>query len=267
MGTPVAVSLANIFLEVVELQIPGRCMQLSKHKCEPVFYRRFIDDGVAIFNSSQDARTFVQAFNSLRDGIHITDVLSDSSAIFLDFEIWKGEGPQRGKLETKLFQKPTNRYLYLPFSSFHQPTVFKSFVAAELNRYRIRCSRQADFQHFRGLFASRLEARGYPQSSTTTIREAQFARPEVLEKLRQKRASIGTIAETKAPLVFKTTFSPRHQAIQLSQCLNNTLAARWDVHFDEIFGTRAAPVVCYRRPPNLGDMLIRSRHQLLTPIP
>ena len=57
---------------------------------------------------------------------------------FLDLSIWMGNRFKRErKLDTKLFQKKLNKYLFLPESSFHRYHVFKSWTTPYLERIRI----------------------------------------------------------------------------------------------------------------------------------
>jgi hypothetical protein len=60
---------------------------------------------------------FFAACNALMPGVlELTYTISDVSAIFLDMVIFRGEGwHNTGKLDMKCYQKPVNKYLYIPF--------------------------------------------------------------------------------------------------------------------------------------------------------
>ena len=60
------------------------------------------------------------------------------------------------------FQKPLNRYLYIPYSSYHPAHAKKSFIKAELIRYVRLSSQKSDFLQIRKKFMTRLRNRGYP---------------------------------------------------------------------------------------------------------
>jgi hypothetical protein len=80
--------------------------------------------------------------------------------IFLDMEVFR----VANSLLTRCYQKPSNAYLYLPFSSAHPPHVWHAFLRGELIRYVKRCSRLHDFVIMKLLFYTRLLRRGYPVS-------------------------------------------------------------------------------------------------------
>ncbi|CAI7764815.1 unnamed protein product [Closterium sp. NIES-54] len=83
---------------------------------------------------------------------------------FLDLSVFKGQRFQSsGTLDMKLFQKPMNRYLYLPFKSYHTRATKLGFIRSELQRFLLRSSSRPDFLNSRALFFARLRARGYPE--------------------------------------------------------------------------------------------------------
>jgi hypothetical protein len=62
------------------------------------------------------------------------------------------------------YQKPYNKYLYIPFQSHHRSHVFRAFVRGELIRYVITNTLTTDFLKMADLFRTRLVARGYPMT-------------------------------------------------------------------------------------------------------
>jgi len=62
------------------------------------------------------------------------------------------------------YQKPHNKYLYIPFQSHHRSHVFRAFVRGELIRYAVTNTLSADFLKVAAVFKQRLLARGYPNS-------------------------------------------------------------------------------------------------------
>ena len=269
MGTPVAVTLANIFLEDLELRVPGKCMQLVGQACKPLFYRRFIDDGLAIFASIHEANGFVKAYNSMCEGIHITEEISETTAVFLDFTVFKGKQfHQKGVLDIKLYQKPSNKYMYLPFSSYHARVIYKSFIIAEVERYRIRSTHEEDFNGSKKALQDRLLARGYPKEWLHEIlASTRHDRDRALNNLRQKRACTSQGRKKEIPLVFKTFFTPRHPLLNLGACLKLTDELQMEPDVVQIFGNQLRPVICYKRPKNLRDRLVRATHILSREVP
>ena len=64
---------------------------------------------------------------------------------------------------TQPFQKPLNRYLYIPFTSYHPIHAKRSFIEAELIRYVRLSSKLSDFLDISKKFFIRLQNRGYPK--------------------------------------------------------------------------------------------------------
>ena len=94
--------------------------------------------------------------------ITITYDISNQSGIVLDIEFFKSTRLLlKGKLDTRVYQKPGNQYLYIPQFSFHNPPVFKAMTVSEIRRYHILCSNSQDLDNIKELFFYRLIARGY----------------------------------------------------------------------------------------------------------
>lgn len=148
MGTPVAVCFANFYLYQIEKPIIYLCP----------YYRRYIDDIFAICNNPFDATLFIERFNSVCDTIVLDAVTIDNHGIFLDLEFTVHDKI----LCHKLYQKPSNKYSYIPVFSDHHPSIFRNFILQELKRYSISCTSYSDFSALILLFARRLRDRGYP---------------------------------------------------------------------------------------------------------
>ena len=155
MGTPVACSYANIFLYGIEHQA------IQKHK--PAYYKRYIDDIFAIYDSPIKAKCFVHFFNNIVPSIKLDEFTIDRRGIMLDLviELVQSDTSLHDTIKHKLFQKPANIYQYIPPQSNHIPSVFKNFITQEVNRFNINCSITTDFHKCISLFKGRLLARGY----------------------------------------------------------------------------------------------------------
>ena len=100
MGTPMAVSAATIYKASLE-------RSLLQHTRGLLFYtERFIDD------------IFFHRLNNLAPIIKLTWEVSDQKVNFLDVLVFK-DPEDHTKLITKPYQKPLNRYLHIPFISYH----------------------------------------------------------------------------------------------------------------------------------------------------
>ena len=84
---------------------------------------------------------------------------STTDVNFLDLNIfWKN-----GTIQTSIYQKPTNKFLYVPFHSHHPKHTLKGFIWGELQRYSRYCSQELDYSFTKNQFYHRLLNRGYPR--------------------------------------------------------------------------------------------------------
>ena len=165
MGTPAAPTLACIFMSHLELSM----RDISPTIWAPILlYRRLIDDIFIITLTEEQADSFWQHFNSFNPAIKVVPHVSFDSVSFLDFVVYKPEmicnDLNRIILNVKLYEKPLNKHLYLPFHSSHPNHCFKAFIKAEIVRFRRNCSCDVDYLYEKMEFKTRLLARGYPQS-------------------------------------------------------------------------------------------------------
>ncbi|CAI7852057.1 unnamed protein product, partial [Closterium sp. NIES-53] len=179
MGTPVAVCFAILFM--------SRLDELLKERwtgTEPSYHVRYIDDGLIIWPGTQaDLEGYLQTLNALDPNIRVTWTVSESSIDFLDMVLFKGPRfKEHGILYFGTFQKPLNKYLYLPFSSFHPRHCKEGFIRAELKRYLLRSTSASTFLATKLAFFQRLRDRGYPPAFLLPLfKRVCFAqRPDLL---------------------------------------------------------------------------------------
>ena len=107
MGSPLGSLLANVFMCHLE-------ERLSDNDLIPSFYRRYVDDTLAIMPGLDAAESFLGVLNGLHPSIHFTMELSNNDSIpFIGTLITKNGN----KLETQVYRKPTNTGLLLHFQS------------------------------------------------------------------------------------------------------------------------------------------------------
>ena len=82
-----------------------------------------------------------------------------------------------------MYQKPSNKYSYIPPLSSHQPSIFRSFVREELRRYLLACSKHEDVISLTKLFQERLQRRGYPPNTVALALSLLPARAEIVTRL------------------------------------------------------------------------------------
>ena len=107
MGSPLGPLLANVFMCYLE-------ERLSDNDLIPPFYRRYVDDTLAIMPGLDVAESFLDTLNGLHPSIHFTIELSNNDSIpFIRMLITKNGN----KLETQVYRKPTDTGLLLHFQS------------------------------------------------------------------------------------------------------------------------------------------------------
>ena len=147
MGCICGPSIANIYIYILEKEY------LIKHT-EIRMYKRFIDD---IFIGSDiliNLNEFESTFIYLKLNIEHKD-----SVNFLDLEI--SFDSIIGRLEFKLYIKPTNTFSYLLPSSNHPSHIFENIPLSLFKRIKRICSNFIDFLHFSRFLYVKLLERGY----------------------------------------------------------------------------------------------------------
>lgn len=149
MGTNVAPILANIYLALIidELinNLPGILL-----------YRRYIDD-VLILTDQQDPSYLITQIQDIILPFKAEFTWSQHSVNFLDLKITY----VNDHLEYETYQKPINKYLYLPASSKHPSHQLSGFIKGELIRYKRLSSSTDRYDNIKWKFYRRLLHRGY----------------------------------------------------------------------------------------------------------
>jgi hypothetical protein len=264
-----AVTYASIYLTILELEIFETCRQSLDFRM-PLLYFRYIDDLFYISTYSHDIHLFFTTFDGFHPSIRLTSNISSSGGIFLDIEPYKGPAfYATGILDTRLHQKPINSYLYIPPTSFHQPTVFTSLIVAEIRRYRLLCSQDHEFYSVLSLFYDRLLARGYQPDFLNPLFSNFPDRRLLLTSQTAKTSAISQRSATSntPPLVFSVPFSYRTSTLHLSRLLNVPQYLRASPIFDMILTNQSRPIICFRRASNLRDHLVSSAYSYNVIVP
>ena len=103
MGSPLGPLMANSFMCKLEAQ-------LCSNQQMPKFYRRYMDDTVAIFSSVTECDAFLQTLNSLHPSARFTmEPAKDEVLPFIGVNLQK----QNGNISTSVHRKATNTGLLL----------------------------------------------------------------------------------------------------------------------------------------------------------
>lgn len=152
MGSALGPTMANIYLhDKIDSHLPTLPGVL--------FVRRYLDDVLFILEDNTDILQLQNQLNKLNHPyMNFTIESSNIHANFLDLDIMA----QEGKVILKNYVKPVNKFLYLPFISFHTQQVKRGFIITELKRLIKNSSTESFFNESAAMFAHNLLARGYP---------------------------------------------------------------------------------------------------------
>ena len=111
MGSPLGPVLANLFMGVHE----NEWLQ-SYPDIGPSFYRRYVDDIFCVFDSEDQAKSFLDYLNTKHESIKFTsEYEQDGMLAFLDVQVSRDP---HGVPVTTTYRKPTNTGLLTNFCSF-----------------------------------------------------------------------------------------------------------------------------------------------------
>lgn len=174
MGTPLAVAYANLVLWYIETD----CLDLK-----PIMYKRYIDDLFVITKTEQQAHQIIDLFQSKCPSIQLDAITIDKKGIFLDLEIKIVES---GLITYKIYQKPMNKYLYIPPTSAHSKACLDNFILNELQRYSLFNKDTSTSTGLKQTFFNRLLDRGYTKESLKNVFEQEKTLPTTTKAKQNK---------------------------------------------------------------------------------
>ena len=265
MGTPVAPSYANIFMSMIDTMLNSLATYLN-HGTNPfISYYRYIDDIFIVYKGPMNVlQLFLEEINNIHDSIKFTSDMSSpfscnvphdanydcfchtsNSIPFLDTLVTLNNG----HLVTDLFRKPTDRCQYLLPSSCHPSNITKNIPYSLAFRIVRICSERSSLLMRLDELKELLLTREYcPKVIDEALNRAKLlSREETLKKVVKKRTD-------------RVVFSlPYHPALP---SINGIVKNAWktmvkDPYLKEIFDK--PPMVAFRRPKSLRDMLVRAK--------
>ena len=126
MGNPLAPTLAELFMQELETKLD------DYSGVKPSFYRRYVDDIFAIFNSVTDILMFESYLNTLHPRIKFTTERYDNGLNFLDTRVFTSPNG----LETSWHRKESASDRITPYPSYCHPRY--KYNAAHNMFYRIQ---------------------------------------------------------------------------------------------------------------------------------
>ena len=240
MGTRMGPGYACLFMGKFEQDF------LEEAPLTPLFWKRFIDDIFMIWTHGEEKfEEFFVKINAVHPNIKFEATRSESSVSFLDVEVKL----KNGKIETDLFNKPTDSHNYLDWNSCHSKSTKSGIPYSQALRLRRICSNDKDF-HFRlHQLEGYLRMKKFPPK---IIRDAfhkvrEISRKDALNYKKREANNRVTFPIHYHPNV-KTlvpTLHEKYDKILLQDPVNK-----------KIFPD--PPMVAFRRPQNLRDLLTRA---------
>ena len=134
MGSPLGPLMANAFLCSIE-------EKLEQDNKLPDFYRRYVDDTLAIMKDVPTAEAFFSTLNNCHPSTSFTmELASDNKLPFVGMEVLK----KGCKLETSVYRKPTSTGLLLHHQSHVDKRYKKSLIKTMVNHaFRLSSTREA----------------------------------------------------------------------------------------------------------------------------
>lgn len=257
MGQSCAVVYANVYVYELEVDLVNACL----HDNTMLMYGRFIDDVFSIISHASHAPGIIARLNALHPSIQFNCVTSHKEVEFLDTVVYKGDRfNDNNTFDIRVHQKLINKYLYIPYNSFHAYHNKLGWIRAELIRYIRNTSSFDRYLELKLLFYRRLRDRGYgPRFLRNAMHGVTyFDRHKMLMSSPHTQTS-----KDDTPLCFISTLHPSITHRQLSHALN----ANWtllcsDPEVKAVLGDR--PVVGYKRSPNFANVLVRSKYARYT---
>ena len=244
IGTRMAPVFANIFMASLESKI------FDGFQLSPEFWCRLIDDIFCIWLHGQDTLIkFIDHINSIHDSIRVTANWSENSVDYLDTNV----SVNNGVIETDLFSKPTDTHQYLHNTSCHPRHCKENLPYSLTLRLRRICSNDTTFKHRCAELREFFIAKGYkPVLVDRQIARGNIDRNVALEPRSQER-------DKRTPFVLDY-----HPAMANA---GRILYKHFPVvtSSDRLRKAIPPPLVAFRRPKNLKDMLVHSRMRNKTP--
>ena len=173
MGISLAPAAANIFVgSVLSKVIDQYATDLSRRhvRTTPAVIKRcgFIDDIFCVLDMPEsELQELLRRLGSAHPSIRLEPTYSLSTVHFLDITISKGRrwAQTQCQLDTCVYEKPTNRFTYIPWSSYHSTSAKTGYISGEARRYVMLSSAEDDALAAARRFTERLRARGYPMDT------------------------------------------------------------------------------------------------------
>ena len=249
MGSKTAPSFAVTFMNNFEEDF------VYTYPHQPLIWKRYIDDCFCIFVGTEaQVKQFITYLNSCNQNIKFTHDISQKQITFLDTTVLLQPD---NTLKTDLHCKPTDSHNYLLYTSSHPKKCIERIPYSQLLRIRRICSDISDFDKHMKTMCLHFLKRGYP---------LDLLRTSALKARRTDRHSLLHTTKTNPTdndrSVLITTFHPHDNTVR------GIVQKNWDI-LGKSHSTlpiyERKPMVAYRRPKNIKDLLVHADCKLKKP--
>lgn len=243
MGKRFSPAYANIYMAKWEKDAFQKCNKL------PQAYYRYLDDIWGIWNHSQaEFEDFINTLNQHHPSITIKPSTSQKEIHFLDTTTFKGpDFHLTGKLDHKLYVKPTDTHALLHRKSFHPKHTFTGIIKSQLLRYARGCSRETDKETATTTLFKALKHRSYTRRGLRKIRQNQNKRT---------RNPTEATERNQDQQVIPITGYFSHYTLKAHQQLKNNFQEKQQIH-PQLQNLKI--ISAFKRNPSLQDLLVRSK--------
>jgi hypothetical protein len=261
MGSPPACMWATIYFAPHENKLSQKFREWL------LLYKRYIDDGLGIWlwtgtpeciTAWKAFKAEMQTFGKLRWDFEEPD----TTQVFLDLRLTI----RNGKIHSTLYEKSMNLYLYLPPHSAHPSGVLKGLVAGMLLRIlRLTSDPSTRKAHVQRFF-KRLLTRGWPADRIRPIFDKYIQRLNQQHVCQSTNPAISN-EPRQNPVFLHINYHPLDPPSSIIQQLFDTHVLRsksknpYNRPLAEMKNREGIEtginrlIVCYHRPPNLGNLL------------
>ena len=231
MGTPMAPTIANIFMGWMETNILNQCPWII----DLDMWRRYIDDIITLwFHGEEELHRFMAWLNQQHPSIQFTYNFGRKNIAYLDVSI---SISNEGLITTDLHVKPTDAAMILPFHSCHPRHCTRSIPYSQCLRLRRICSEESFFRARCEELKDKLTKRGYP---------SRLLEAAVLKVSGYSRASVLQYQRTDEPKNSRVPFVIRHNP-------SNPPLSRWLKQFLPVLHSSARMRKVVTEPPIVGE--------------
>ena len=222
---------------------------------QPLIWVRYIDDIFLIWIGTKfSLDEFILYLNSCRPNLQFTCEASQTQVSFLDTLV----KIQDLTIVTDLYCKPTDSHNYLLFDSAHPTKCKQSIPYSQFLRIRRICSQISDYDKHMKEKALHFIRRGYPLD---IIEEAALKARRLNRKdlLYPPPKPLSSSRDNLDRTILTTMYHPQHDI------LRDITSKNWDLlgkSHTTLNLHQRKPLLAYKRPPNLSNLLVRANCQL-----